>query len=109
MPDPNSPRAKTSSADPLDHPYLASKLTKLQGVHERTEKLMDKLYQENLEAGGKKPERLRATAKNPGPRTEQEKRKAFRAWRLPPKPKTEPEFFTLAEAAKYPNVNPKRL
>jgi excisionase family DNA binding protein len=87
--------------DSLDHPYLANKLTKLQGVHERTEKLMDKLYQENLEAEGKRPERLRATAKNPSPRTEQEKRKAFRARRLPPKPKTEPGFFTLAEAAKY--------
>jgi len=51
------PRAKPSRAD-LDHPYLASKLAKLQGVHERTEKLMDKLYQEILETEEKRPGRV---------------------------------------------------
>jgi hypothetical protein len=94
------PRAKPSRAD-LDHPYLASKLAKLQGVHERTEKLMDKLYQEILETEEKRPGRVPVRARNPGPRTEEEKRKAFRARRLSPKPKAEPEFFTLGEAAKY--------
>ncbi len=71
MPTSKKPRAKSSRADPLDNPYIADKLQKLQGVHEHSEKLMDKWHQENLEAEGRKPERVRRKARNPGPRLKQ--------------------------------------
>jgi len=99
MPSAKKPRSIVSRTDPLDNPYIASKLQKLQGVHEHTEKLMDKWHQENLEAEGKRPERVRVTARKPGPRTEEEKRKFYRARRVRPKANPQPEFFTLAEAA----------
>ena len=98
MPSDKKPRSIVSRTDPLDTPYIADKLAKLQGVHEYTENLMNHLRQEKLAADGKRPERVRVTAKKPGPRTEEEKRKFYRARRLRPKAKPQPEFFTLAEA-----------
>jgi Helix-turn-helix domain len=90
MPKPKLP--KVSTRDPLDNPYLADKLQKLQAVHERTEKLADEQYQKILEAQGKRPERARVTPKNRGPRTEQEKRK-----RYGPAPKTGGEDLLSVE------------
>lgn len=72
-------RPRVSTQDSLDNSYLADKLQKLQAVHERTEKLADERYREILEAQGKQPERVRVKAKNPGPRTEQEKRERYGA------------------------------
>ena len=92
--------SKSSARDPLDNPYVADKLQKFQDVHAATEALMDRSYSENLEDEGKKPTRVRAKARNPGPRTETEKRKYYRSKRLRPKAISQPEFFTLAEVAK---------
>ena len=83
----------------LDNPYIAAKLAKLQSVHVETENLMDRWHKEFLEADGKLRERVRVKARKPGPRTEEEKRKFFRARRLRPKAIPQPEFFTLDQAA----------
>jgi hypothetical protein len=45
--------------------------------------------------------RDRVKARNPGPRTGDEKRRFYRARRLRAKATSQPEFFTLAEAAKH--------
>jgi len=90
----------TRRTDPLENPYIARKLAKLQSSHVETENLMDSLHNEALEAEGKRRERVRVTAKKPGPRTEAEKRRFYRAKRSQPKSKPLPDFFTLAEAAK---------
>ena len=90
----------TSRTDPLENPYIARKLAKLQSFHVETENLMDRLHNEALEAEGKRRERVRVTARKPGPRTEAEKRKFYRAKRSQPKAKLHPDFFTLGEAAK---------
>jgi len=89
-----TPQSKINRTDPLENPYIARKLAKLQSD------LMDRLHSESLEAEGKQRERVRITARKPGPRTEAEKRKFYRARRLRPKAMPQPEFFTLAEAAK---------
>ncbi len=94
-----TPQSKTNRTDPLENPYIARKLAKLQSVHVETENLMDRLYNESLEAQGKQRERVRVTARKPGPRTEEEKRKFYRAKRLRPKAMPQPEFFTLDQAA----------
>ncbi len=60
---------------------------------------MDRLHDEALEAEGKRQERFRTTARRPGPRTEEEKRKYYRARRLRSKPLPQPEFFSLDQAA----------
>jgi len=91
MPKPKA-RSRVSTQDPLDNPYLAKKRQKLQAVHEHTEKLMDEWHQKILEAQGKRPERVRVKAKNPGPRTEQEKRE-----RYGPAPKTGREDLLSVE------------
>ena len=95
-----TPQSKTNRPDPLDNPYIAQKLAKLQSVHEETENLMDRLHNESLKAEGKQREKVRVKARNPGPRTEAEKRKFYRAKRSQPKAKPHPDSFTLAEAAK---------
>ena len=94
-----TPHSRTNRTDPLENPYIAAKLAKLQSVHVETEDLMDRLYNESLEAEGKKRERVRVTARKPGPRTEEEKRKFYRVRRLRSKATSLPEFFTLDQAA----------
>jgi hypothetical protein len=75
MPKPKPP--KVSTRDPLNNPYIADKFQALQSVHENTEKLMDEWHREILEAKGERPERVPVKPKNPGPRTEREKRKRY--------------------------------
>jgi hypothetical protein len=88
------PRSKTSRTDPLENPYIAAKLAKLQSA------LMDHLRKESLKAEGKKQERVQVTPRKPGPRTEEEKRKFYRVRRLRPKAmSSQPEFFTFDQAA----------
>lgn len=99
MPSREKQHSKSSARDPLDTPYITDKLQKLQGVHAATEALMDRLHNESLNAEGKQRERVRTKARKPGPRTEVEKRKFYRAKRLRPKAMPQPEFFTLEQAA----------
>jgi len=93
MPIRKTPQSRTNRTDPLENPYIARKLAKLQS------NLMDRLHIESLEAQGKQRERVRVTARKPGPRTEEEKRKFYRARRMRPKQMSQPEFFTLDQAA----------
>src|SRR5687767_5196251 len=93
------PQSKRSRTDPLENPYIAAKLAKLQSAHVETENRMDRLYNERLEVEGKQRERVRVTPRKRGPRTEEENRKFYRARRLRPKAKPQPEFFPLDEAA----------
>jgi hypothetical protein len=80
-----------SKTDPLENPDITAKLAKLQS------ELLDHL--EKKKAEGKKRERVRVTPRKPGPRTEEEKRKFYRARRLQPKAISQTEFFTLDQAA----------
>ncbi len=94
MPIGKKPNSKIPRTDPLENPYIARKLAELQS------NLLDRLHSESLEVGGKKRETVRITERKPGPRTEEEKRKFYRVRRLRPKAMPQPEFYTLAEAAK---------
>ena len=87
------PHSKTNKTNPLENPYIARKLAELQS------NLLDHLRRESLKAGGKKRETVRTKARNPGPRTEVEKRIFYRARRLRSKAKPQPEFLTLDQAA----------
>ncbi len=62
--------------------------------------LLDRLHNKAPEAEGKQRERVRTTARKPVPRTEAEKKRFYRAKLSQQKAKPQPEFFTLAEAAK---------